>query len=364
MPTIFHLRPVTPNIGNQVIVGGLVRLLEEAFPEGLNVVPLPARGRDAGFRDGGLTPRNVHQINQLADGLIIGPGNLFENGGLDVDLGALAALRVPMAIFSVSHGRIIDREGRFIPRTDSLSDDRTRAVCRAAEVTLVRDEHTLRHLESLGVERAKVIGCPSLLLSEKAPPLPVDPRARDRILISVRHPNLMSVPFEAQGRVWLDTRRLIDRLERRGRVALVCHDYQDLPFAAAFPDVPMLYTEDPGQFLGWLAHAALTVTFRLHAFLPAAALGTPSVNFSYDERASALIDAVGLGPWNIDYLRHPAPLMELEHRLGSLDDFDDLCESARPIQRHLAATMRDELGRWRDRIRDRTATAPARRLAA
>jgi hypothetical protein len=54
----------------------------------------------------------VHEINELGDGLIIGPGNLFENGAQGLDAQALSALRVPTMLFSVSTGRIFDRTGR------------------------------------------------------------------------------------------------------------------------------------------------------------------------------------------------------------------------------------------------------------
>ena len=44
-------------------------------------------------------------------GVIVGGGNLYENGEIDVDIDALSALQKPLMIFSVSVGKIYDANG-------------------------------------------------------------------------------------------------------------------------------------------------------------------------------------------------------------------------------------------------------------
>ncbi len=87
-------------------------MLRSVFGDHVRLVNLPVNDF-GGPKTGGLTAQSVYQINQVADGLIIGPGNLFENGALQVDLNALGALSVPAMLFSVSMGRVFERTGRL-----------------------------------------------------------------------------------------------------------------------------------------------------------------------------------------------------------------------------------------------------------
>ena len=108
-----------PNIGNELIALGMATGLQNAFARGVNLVTIPSMNGDSA-RGGGLTNRTIYDMNRLADGLIIGPGNLLENGGMQIDLNALKALQVPCMMFSVSYGRIFSQQGELIKRTDSM----------------------------------------------------------------------------------------------------------------------------------------------------------------------------------------------------------------------------------------------------
>ncbi|QIL79475.1 hypothetical protein G7047_05825 [Diaphorobacter sp. HDW4A] len=46
----------------------------------------------------------VYNANHLSAEVLLGPGNLFENNGLDVDLTALRALRRLLLLFDMSWG--------------------------------------------------------------------------------------------------------------------------------------------------------------------------------------------------------------------------------------------------------------------
>src|SRR5215475_13514738 len=108
MRTIFNVRPRTTNIGNDVIAMAGLALIERAAGSAVNLVTLPAKGTAGGTLGSGLNARNIYEINQLADGVIVGGGNLFENGALEVDSAGLGSLQAPMMLFSVSSGRIYD----------------------------------------------------------------------------------------------------------------------------------------------------------------------------------------------------------------------------------------------------------------
>jgi hypothetical protein len=304
MITIFLIQPKTGNIGNQLVASGLEQILRRAFGGKVNLVSLPADN----CAKGGLSAKGIYEINRLADGLVIGPGNLFENGGLHCDIDALPSLSVPTMLFSVSMAEVYDRSGRFVDRTDSLPAGKIKAICRASDFVLVRDQATLSHLAKLNVPDVRVVGCPSIALDTELLRLPPpDPVATGAVLISVRHPKLMSVPYSLHAKLRRDLRRLIDLARHRGHqnVKLLCHDPADLSFAAEFSDIPMLYSENVNRFLGWLRDCQMNLTFRLHSFVPAISMGKPTLHFSYDQRALNLIQTLDLTPWDIDFVNTP-----------------------------------------------------------
>jgi hypothetical protein len=297
---LFRLRPRTTNIGNDLIGLATDGLLESEWPGDLEIVTLPASAV-GGAKGSGLDAGNVYAINQLGDGVLVGSGNLFENGGLNVDPTALGALQVPLGFLAISSGRVYGREGTLVPRTDAVAVERIRALCDLALPLLVRDDATAAYLESVGIEHAIVAGCPTLFSDVFVRDLPPpDETLAGKALLSVRNPQLMSIPNADQERVRRDIAKLIREL--RGRyddVVLVCHDYKDLAFAAAFPEARSLYTEDPHRFISWLRGGAVSITYRLHAFLTCVSYAQRSIHISYDERGESMIDTLGLEGWNV-----------------------------------------------------------------
>jgi hypothetical protein len=235
---LFFARPNTRNIGNDIIAFATAELLYEVFGAATNVVNIPAV---KGPRFGGLVAQQIYDINRLADGVVVGGGNLFENGQISYDAQAVQALRRPMLLIALSHGRIAGRDGVPAIRTDALHPDAIRHLVERSTVTLVRDHASHIILNELGVE-SHVGGCPTLFLPPNGDGMP----AEGDLLISVRHPSRMSVPPTLQWRIADDLRRLITVL--RGEFArpirLACHDYIDLEFAAGFPEAVTVYFDD------------------------------------------------------------------------------------------------------------------------
>ncbi len=334
MITVFCIRPVGFNIGNDAIYLGLQELLTEAFGQVVNVISLPATAKYDVRGRAGLSASVIHEINQYGHGVIVGGGNLLENGELDFNADALQALDVPLMLFSLSRGRIYNRAGDLTARTDAMPASRIRALISAADYTLVRDQATQQDLASMGCADVIVGGCPTVFLDSIASRLPRLPtRDRDSVLFSIRHPHLMNIPLQKQAEVHQDVVDLIGLLgQATGRpVRLLCHDYRDIPFAASIPGAEYIYTDDVYTYLALLGEAHLSVSYRLHATLPALTMGTPSIKISYDERALSLMATLGLGDWNINLMETSSVVDAVQDRLGRLDELSRIVEDARQI---------------------------------
>jgi hypothetical protein len=316
---IFAFRPSTTNIGNDLIALGTEGLLAATWPGSLDVASLPSAGSPRGAKSAGLSASNVYEANLLADAVLVGGGNVFENGALHVDANALDALQPPLAVIAASSGRVRGRDGVLVRRTDGSAPERIAHVCGRADPLLVRDEATAAYLADLGIDRATVAGCPSLFL-DRFTDLPApDADLAGTALLSLRNPRLMSVAYAEQGRVQRDVRRLVGGLRQDyDSVALLCHDYQDLAFAAMFEDVEVRYTEDPRTLVAWLRGCAVAVGYRLHGFLTSVALGIPAVHVSYDERGESMIDTLGLSAFDVPLHATADVAEEVVDRLRSL----------------------------------------------
>lgn len=324
MPTIFCVRPATRNIGNDVIKKATWALLYASFGSDAGLIDIPAL---AGAQFGGLTARQVYDMNRFADGVVVGGGNLFENGQITLDLQALAALRPPLMLLGLSHGRIYDRDGSLMDRTDGMTPDAIRLLVAKACVAMVRDRATGTRLERLGLD-VEVAGCPTLFMDPNPPHRPHD----GTIVVSVRHPGRMSVPATLQWRVAEDLRRMIRALERAfgSRIVLACHDYADIEFASGFPEASLVYYDDVERYVSALRRCRLNVTYRLHAFLPCLAFGTPTIHLSYDERGSDMVATAGMGAWDIDILREPDVVDAVMVRARDARGFHEMRSAAQP----------------------------------
>jgi polysaccharide pyruvyl transferase WcaK-like protein len=352
MLTIFHIGPKGFNIGNDAIRVGMNALLNEVFGEHVNVISIPATAQFEAHGRAGLTSGVIHEINQYGDGVIVGGGNLLENGQLTVDLNALRALTVPMMLFSLSWGRIFDQAGNLVRRTDAMPDQTIATLHAAATISVVRDGATLGHLESLGIEGAILGGCPTLFLGDVSSRFPeLAAVNRGHTLVSIRSPHLMNVPLRVQQRVARDINDIIALLRGVGHEPLLlCHDHRDLPFAASFEGIEYIYIQDVFEYLALLRSAKLNVTYRLHSALPCVELGTPFVKISYDERSMSLIDTIGLSDWNVDLMAVGSVVDEVASRLKSLDQLTALVADTRPTRDNLRDTMRNAAEKFKGSI--------------
>lgn len=353
MITLFCIQPKGFNVGNDAIHIALRHMLYEAFGEVVNVISLPATSRYESHGKAGLTARTIHEINQYGHGVIVGGGNLYENGELDLNLDALEELEPPLMLFSLSRGRIYNRHGELVNRTDAMPRQRVAALNRKAGYSLARDQATLDFLHDLGCDHAELGGCPTIFLDRVAGRLPaLPPNEPGGVLISVRNPDLMNIPLARQAAVRKEIERLIGlaKLLNQGPVRLLCHDHRDIPFAATFADADYVYTGDVYSYLALLRASTLNISFRLHATLPCISMGTPSVSISYDERAQSVLDTVGLGEWNIRLMECDDLVDAVADRCSRLGDLWKIVENAEPRWRKLHQTMHNALTRFRDDV--------------
>lgn len=351
---IFCVRPKGFNVGNDAIYLGLQAALQEAFGCFVNLITIAATSKYESAGQAGLTSRTIHEINQYGHGVIVGGGNLYENGELDLNPDALTRLEPPLMLFSLSRGRIYNREDRLVDRTDVMSDRLIFALNRKALASLSRDRTTAQYLAGLGLNTAELGGCPTIFLDRIAERLPeVAETDRGCSLVSVRHPSLMNISLHRQMRVHDEVRMIIELLREKGNsdVRLLCHDHRDIPFAASFKDVPYIYIADPLQYLALLKHTKLNVTYRVHSALPCMAFGTPFIKLSYDERALSLMETVGYGEWNIDIVRSPNALADVADRLASLDRLGEIRKSATATWENLKQTQDSAMRRFAEAAR-------------
>jgi len=351
MVNIFCIRPKGFNIGNDVIYQGTLAFLQQALGSQVNVISLPATSRYESHAKAGLTPRTVHEVNRYGHGVVVGGGNLYENGELEVDAGALAALEVPLLLHSLGAGRIYNRQHELVPRTDTMSPAMIRLLDEKAAHSLVRDESTAQLLRQIGCEKAEVGGCPTLFINEYAPRVPTFGETPE-VLISIRTPELMNIPLRDQACVRGDILDIVELLRGSGYgdIKLLCHDHRDLAFAASFKGLEYLYTDDAFTYVGWLRSCRLNVAYRLHAVLPCLSLGTPTIAISYDERAISLMQTIGFGVWDINMITAPSVVAAVADRLGRLAELPELCRSAQPRWRTLRQRMASTFRAFADEV--------------
>ena len=326
MKTIYNIRPKGMNVGNDAIAVAMQNFIFKACGELVNIVTIPATAKYDGGGLYGLTKRSIHEINQFADGVILGGGNLYENGEIDVDLVALSALRKPMMVFSVSRGKIFDGQSRYVERTDVISDSNLLAISDKADINLVRDSATVDHIHKIG-GAAELGVCPTIFLNQMHDSFPltggVKQHNANAVIISIRNPELMNIPTNFQRQTRSDIGDLIDTFKRGGKVVrLLCHDHRDIAFAKSFGEM-WTYTSDVYTYLSLIRHAELVITYRLHSFLPALSFGTSAIKVSYDQRAISLINDLGYDEWNINVMDGNV-VGEVKSRLGNLDRLQQL----------------------------------------
>lgn len=321
---IYHICPFGPgfNIGNFMIQQSVRRMVGNLSGCGINFITVPASGFGS---KAGLTKKVVYDINQTADGVIVGGGNLFENGEISIDQTALQALRRPMLIYSSSYGRIYGPDLSYVRRTDAISDSDLVSLMKRADVVLSRDEATLKHIETLAQHPDHTVGgCPSVYISElAAAEFSKRVSVGDRYpMLAVRNPEQMNVPLSQKIRVHTLSEQCLQILERKhGKPAVIlCNDQRDIEYAMSFGR-EILYTSDVYEYFQILDGVSEAISFRVHTSLPLWSLGRPALNLSYDERSESLIKTLDMCRYDLNLIEESDSILEnIKSRLSGFPE--------------------------------------------
>ena len=308
---IFNIRPTGLNVGNSLIHLSLSRLIELAAQEKPSILSIPASSKDSRKISSGLSSSSIYEINGSGDGLVIGGGNLFENNELTIDFNAIKKISVNNCIFSVSYGRVFNKEKKLIERTDCMPDQDLIRVCNSINRVGCRDEATFDKLSGLGCNNIDIVGCPTIHLSRffsksflENLSLSLD-NDKKRCLISIRSINLISIPFSEKNKISKLIIHAINSVKKEGLIpTILCHDRRDLEFAESLSDnqIEYIVEEDVYRYLALVVNARLLITLRLHSFIPRMSYELPAINIIYDERALSLSKFYGLEQFCINAL--------------------------------------------------------------
>ena len=334
MFNIAVIRPIGHNVGNHAIYFAVKQQLYQAFGRLVNIIEIPASSKHESTAKSGLSKQTVYELNRLADGVIVGGGNLYENNEIDVDQTALEALQPPLMLFSNSFGRVYDRFGNLNSRSDGIPMQKLSKLVEQADISASRDSFTNSTVQKLGF-KDDFGYCPTMNLSAYAGKFENKLPAGESVgaFISIRAPNLMNVPASYQSDVYnqLDT-AILTLKENFDRVRILCNDSRDVDFALNFRDkrkVDPYYTNDVYEYLALLKNSDFVISYRLHATLPCVSFKTPVLNLSYDERAQCLLDDLKLQSINVNIVE------ERENVIPRIQNISNRNDSSYKIEDHI-----------------------------
>jgi polysaccharide pyruvyl transferase WcaK-like protein len=321
---IFHITPVGQgyNIGNYAISYSVRALIRKVHPL-CNIITIPAFGD----QNCGLTKNIIHQANQSGSSILVGGGNLIENNELNVDVNALESLKVPLVLFSLSRGDIYNNNLEFIRRTDVMPNEIIKALHRSASSSIARDDATYNYYKSIGIENSEMGGCPTIFMDKWFDEKFYQLSDQDNVsYISIRNPNQMNIPLKRQLLIPKLITEIHDTLRENGHknIMMLCHDQRDISFAESIEGIGFYYTSDIYEYLSLIKMARIVVSMRVHSSLPSAALGTPFINISYDQRGVSLMSSIGLEAWDINLIHCNDIQYEVVQRLGTLENISNI----------------------------------------
>jgi len=314
---IFHICPFGPgfNIGNFLIQQAVRRMIQNKSSVGVNFITVPAAGYGI---NSGLSKKVIYQINQVGDGVVVGGGNLFENGEIEVDVNALQSLRKPLMLFSNSYGKIYGTDQKLHRRSDAIPDNVLCSLINAADFVLSRDIATKNHIDKIVLNsNHHVSGCPSIFISELAKDELHKNNADKFGLIAIRNPEQMNIPLSHKVKMHSLTTGIIELMRKntQNKPKILCNDQRDLEYASSL-DCEILYTSDVYEYFQILAHVDTSISFRVHTSLPLWSLGCSAINLSYDERSKSLIETLKMNDYDIDIIKNDSGILgKIEERL-------------------------------------------------
>jgi polysaccharide pyruvyl transferase WcaK-like protein len=206
-----------------------------------------------------------------------------------------------------------------------MPDDTIKALHHYADASIARDEATNNYYNSIGINNSVMGGCPTIFMNEWFDDKFHHIHDQDDVsYISIRNPGQMNIPLKQQLMIPKLITDIYAMLKEHGHknVMMLCHDQRDISFAESVDGIGYHYTSDIYEYLSLIKKARIIVSMRVHSSLPSAALKTPFINISYDQRGESLMRSIGLEDWDIDLIHCNNIMHEIDNRLRSLDNID------------------------------------------
>jgi hypothetical protein len=316
---IHHYCPHTFNAGDHFVVRSIRMHLQKHLPEAVFVPKAVASNRGWG-EPIGLRGVNIRNSNELADAVILGGSDQYNNWSPRIKAEEIRYLKPPLFFVGLGVSSKDLDQPPYISKTKYLED--ILAANRKTVLSSVRDDISAEFLRGIGFDSPVVTGCPALYLFDE--PLRVGEKGNP-VLLSFPYP---MVRGESQ---WHKYRALIEVMEqliaglvREGEDCLVvCHDDRDVREAQECLEgrVPIFFSNYADDYFRLYKNAKMVVGSRLHATILALGMGVPSVNIDLDLRGQGFSRTFGLEEWNLSY-KDPKLLDKLKERMGILASGD------------------------------------------
>ena len=122
-------------------------------------------------------------------------------------------------------------------------------------------------------------------------------------------------------------------------------------------NVDSIYTDDVYQYFSLLKQARMVVSYRLHASLPALSFGRPTLNITYDERATCLFEDLNLGEYSINMIDNSDNFRtDLIAKLSKLSDLDMVSVSSTKAWSNACALHADIFNNFNELVRNYVAS--------
>ncbi|MCB0282429.1 MAG: polysaccharide pyruvyl transferase family protein [Calditrichae bacterium] len=292
---IHHYCPHTFNIGDHFVIKSIRKHLKENLPEALFIPKACAKNRGWGMPVQ-LKGENINQSNQFADAVIIGGSDQYNNWSLRIKKDEITKLNPPLYLIGLG----ISSAGLDAPpkinKHEYLDDIRQTNI--TARYSSVRDKLTQKFLESLGIDKTILTGCPAMYLYDEPFHFKTDGYAALTFPFPVIKKNKSELYSDLIARI----ENTISIIEKAGLEPVIsCHDDRDVFTAQSFfPERKIFFSNYVDDFVDFYRNAAFVVGSRLHASIFVSGLGKPFININIDKRGLGFSETFNLVDWNLN----------------------------------------------------------------
>jgi len=309
---IHHYCPHTYNAGDHFVIRSIRHYLRRFLPEAV-FIPKPCAFNRGWGKPVRLTGPNINFSNKYADAVIVGGSDQYNNWSLRIRQDEIPHLVPPFYLIGLGVSSKSPDQEIHLEKASYRAD--IRKANELARLSSVRDHRTQAFLESCGVQKSIVTGCPAMFLYDR--PFTFDPKGIAALTFPfpvARSNN--RVMYNRLIQTVSDTVRLLKQHDLKP--VIVCHDDRDVPVAQQnFPELKLFFSNSVDEVLQFYEETSLVIGSRLHATILAAGMGKPFVNINLDARGLGFSETFQLSDWNIS-IDDPMMSVQLKSRLAMI----------------------------------------------